>query len=131
MSKASLKSNGLLARPILLVTPPNTTLAFITESNHQSNAGPDKHDLRMTGVEIDGPSDVFCDDQSVMDNSTLPELQLKKKNISICYHHVRECCAEQAARILLEPANTNLADLCAAKALSTDRRKKLCHSLLC
>ena len=81
------------------------------------------------GVKIEGATSVFCDNQSVVNNSTLPESQLKKKHLSICYHYVRECCAKKAARIAFEPTDTNLADLC-TKVLSANRRRKLCQSLL-
>ena len=44
--------------------------------------------LRMFGVPIDGPSDVFCDNQSVVTNVSIPSSLLNKKHNFICYHRV-------------------------------------------
>jgi hypothetical protein len=49
-----------------------------------------KYKLRMMGITIDGPSYVFCDNQSVVANSSRPESLLKKKSNAIAYHAVRE-----------------------------------------
>ena len=88
-----------------------------------------RYKMRMMGIPLMGPSNVLCDNKSVVDNSSLPESQLKKKHLSIAYHYVRECCAKQAARIAFEPTDTNLADLC-TKVLGPTRRKELCQRLL-
>jgi len=52
-----------------------------------------RYKLRMFGVPIDGPASVFCDNGSVVNNTTLPELTLAKKHNAICYHRVREAVA--------------------------------------
>ena len=49
-----------------------------------------RYKLRMFGVPIDGPANVFGDNQSVINNATIPESPLKKKHVAICYHRVRE-----------------------------------------
>jgi hypothetical protein len=49
-----------------------------------------RYKLRMFGVPIDGPASVFCDNGSVVNNTTLPESTLAKKHNAICYHRVRE-----------------------------------------
>ena len=46
--------------------------------------------LRMFGIPIEGPTNVFCDNETVFKNMTIPESTLKKKHNSICYH----CCRE-------------------------------------
>lgn len=71
----------------------------------------------MMGVALDGPANVFCDNNSVVTNSSIPESTLKKKHVSICYHRVREACAAYMIRIVYEPTDTNLAD-CLTKALA-------------
>jgi hypothetical protein len=53
--------------------------------------------LRMMGIEVSGPTAMFCDNESVVKNSTRPESMLKKKHNAIAYHRVREA---QAARII-------------------------------
>ena len=54
-----------------------------------------RYKLRMFGIPIDGPTDVLCDNQSVVTNSSVPESTLSKKHNSICYHQVREACAAE------------------------------------
>lgn len=73
--------------------------------------------LRMMGVALDGPANVFCDNNSVVTNSSVPESTLKKKHVSICYHRVQEACASYMICIVYEPTDTNLAD-CLTKALA-------------
>jgi len=88
-----------------------------------------RYKLRMMGIPITGPTNILCDNQYVVNNSTKPESVLKKKHLSICYHKVRECCAKGAARVAYEPTETNLADIC-AKVLPRTTRKVLCGYLL-
>ena len=70
-----------------------------------------RYKLRMFGVPLDGPTNVFGDNQSVINNATIPESPLKKKHVAICYHRVREACACDIIRIAKEDTKTNLADL--------------------
>ena len=42
-----------------------------------------RYKLRMMGIPITGPTNIFCDNQSVVNNSTKPESVLKKKHLSI------------------------------------------------
>ena len=65
--------------------------------------------LRMFGVPIDGPTDMFCDNESVHKNSSTPGSVLRKKHHSVAYHN---CCEEVASgicRIAKEDTETNLA----------------------
>jgi len=41
--------------------------------------------LRMFGVLLTGPANVFCDNQGVVNNMTMPESILSKKHNQICY----------------------------------------------
>ena len=50
-----------------------------------------RYKLRMFGIPIVGPSNVFCDNESVYKNASFADSQLKKKHQSICFHRVREC----------------------------------------
>ena len=52
-----------------------------------------RYKLRMCGMLIDGPTNVFCDNESVTKSVWLPELTLNNKCLSICYHSVRESVA--------------------------------------
>ncbi len=65
----------------------------------------------MFGIPLDGPANVFCDNNSVVINSTIPTSTLKKKHNSIAYHQVREAVAANTLQIAKVQSNENLADL--------------------
>ena len=88
-----------------------------------------RYKLRMFGVPIEGPARVFCDNESVVKSSSIPESRLKKKHCSIAYHRVRESVAAGALLIYYERSESNLADLL-TKSLTANRREPLVHALL-
>ena len=65
----------------------------------------------MMGVLIEGPCNVFCDNNAVVINSKNPELTLKKKHAAINYHCTREVIAAKTTQVAKEDTSTNLADL--------------------
>ena len=79
-----------------------------------------RYKLRMLGIPIDGPSNVFCDNKSVVTNSTIP---------SIAYHRVRESVAAGIIRIAKVHTKENLADLL-TKPLSGVDLKHLIQRIL-
>ena len=83
-----------------------------------------RYKLRSFGVEIEGPTNVFCDNEAVTKNVRSPESTLNKKSLSICYHGVREAVAAGVIRVAWENTRTNLADLL-TKALPRVRREEL------
>ena len=76
-----------------------------------------RYKLRMFGVPIDGPANIYCDNEGVVKNTTMPESTLKKKHVAICYHRIREASAAGIIRIAKEDTSTNLADI-ATKSLA-------------
>jgi hypothetical protein len=64
----------------------------------------------MFGVPLAGPTNVFCDNQSVVHNASTPESTLTKKHNAICYHRVREAAAAAIIRVAKEHTRSNLAD---------------------
>ena len=88
-----------------------------------------RYKLRMMGVPIAGATNVFCDNDSVVKNTTRPESMLKKKNQAICYHKARESIAAGTIRIAKEKSETNLADLL-TKMLSGEKLRDLASRLL-
>ena len=52
-----------------------------------------RYKFRMFGIPVDGPAFICGDNQSVLANSTRPELTIKKKSQSIAYNFFREGCA--------------------------------------
>ena len=71
-----------------------------------------RYKLRMFGIPIEGPADIFCDNQSVVKAASTPESTLSKKHNAICYHKVREeSAAAGTIRVAKEDGRSNLADL--------------------
>ena len=83
----------------------------------------------MFGVPIDGPTNLYIDNSSVVNNSAHPESALKKKHNTIAYHRVREAVAAGTIRIAYEPSGTNLADIL-TKFLPGPKLKELCKRIL-
>ena len=48
----------------------------------------------MMGVPIDGPKIVFGDNMSVINGTSMPQLNVSKKHLGICYHYAREASAD-------------------------------------
>jgi hypothetical protein len=88
-----------------------------------------RYKLRMFGIPIDGPTNVYCDNNSVVINSSKPESTLKKKHNAIAYHRVREAIAAGTIRIAKEDSSTNIADML-TKPVSAVRLKELCSFCL-
>ena len=42
--------------------------------------------IRMFGIHLDGPAQMFCDNESVVKNGSYPDSPLKNRHISIAYH---------------------------------------------
>ena len=80
-----------------------------------------QYKLRMFGVPIDGPANVYCDNEAVYKNTVLPESTLKKKHHSIAYHRCRQAVAAGVMRVAKQGTDKNLADLF-TKVLSVARR---------
>lgn len=83
-----------------------------------------RYKLRMFGVPLVGPADIFCDNEAVTKNCSIPESQLKKKHHSIAYHRNRMSVANGTCRIAKEDTDTNLSDLF-TKLLPEERRNFL------
>ena len=60
-----------------------------------------RYKLYMMGVPMDGPADVFCDNQSVVLTAQKPDTRLSKKHNAINYHRIREAAAGKWIRVLL------------------------------
>jgi hypothetical protein len=66
----------------------------------------------MMGVSVSGPSYIYGDNMSVIHNTQWPELTLKKKLNSICYHAVRESVAMGESLTGHISTHNNPADIC-------------------
>jgi hypothetical protein len=88
-----------------------------------------QYKLRMFGIPIEGPTNIYCDNQSVVTNASQPESTLKKKHNSIAYHRVREAAAANTISIAQESHESNIADML-TKPVSGPRLKALCERIL-
>jgi hypothetical protein len=59
-----------------------------------------RYNIRMMGFTLDGPVNMFGDNQSVILNTTIPSSQLKKKIHACAYHRIREMITCRAIRFL-------------------------------
>ena len=80
--------------------------------------------LRMFGIPLEGPANVFCDNEAVYRNSSFVESQLKRKHNSICNHLVREAVAAGKMVVFKVNGKEKLANLL-TKSLLGHRRKYL------
>jgi hypothetical protein len=88
-----------------------------------------RYKLRMMGVPIDGLTYMYCDNMSVANNTTAPELMLKKKSNSIAYHAVREAVAMGELLVAYICTNANIANVM-TKALPGGESDKLIQAML-
>ena len=70
-----------------------------------------RYKLRMFGVPLEGPANMFCDNEAVFKNASIASSTLKRKHNSIAYHKARECVAAGIVAIHKEESETNLADI--------------------
>ena len=70
-----------------------------------------RYKLRMMGVPVEEPTNIYCDNDAVVKVTTRPESTLKKKHNAINYHRVREAVASGHVRIAWVPTDENLADV--------------------
>ena len=85
--------------------------------------------LRMFGVPLDGPTDVFCDNRGVVINASKPESTLQKKHNETNCRAVREAAAAGILIVVKEDGETNLMDLL-TNVLTGQRQWDLCHFLM-
>lgn len=78
----------------------------------------------MMGIPLNGPTSVFCDNQSVVKNTTAPESVLKKSHNAIAYHRAREAQAAGIIRVAWENGEMQIADLL-TKVIPGPRLKEL------
>ena len=70
-----------------------------------------RYKLRMFGVPLDRPCNVFCDNEAVTKSTMRAGSTLKKKHISIAYHQAREAVAGGIMLVFYEKTRSNHADL--------------------
>ena len=89
-----------------------------------------RYKLRMFGIPIDGPADLFCENQSVTKNVTLSQSVLNKRHNAICYHRVCEAQATDIIRVGWIQGEYNQADLGTKITMSTKRRYEFMNEIM-
>ena len=79
---------------------------------------------KSIGLPLDGPTDVYCDNQGVVKNTSIPESTLSKKHNAVNYHICRETVAADAMRVGKEDTETNCSDAL-TKLMPYSRKHKL------
>jgi hypothetical protein len=85
--------------------------------------------LCMMGIPLTGPSFIFPNNKSQVTNSTRPDLALKKKCNSNCYHAVQESAAMGESLITHVKSGENLSDLM-TKVTRGSKRRQLVGNIL-
>jgi hypothetical protein len=83
----------------------------------------------MFGVPVGGPADFYCDNSSVVKNTSIPTSVLAKKHNFVNYHIIRESVAAGILRVAKECTESNPADAL-TKILSRSKRQELIGQLL-
>jgi len=86
--------------------------------------------LRCFGVPVQGSSDILCDNQSVVTNSSVPTSVLNKRHNAICYHRIREAQAAGMIRVGWIEGEKNVADLFTKTTLSNESRSKFVQFII-
>ena len=66
--------------------------------------------LKMFGVPLTGPEILFCDNNGIVNNTSIPEYTLSGKHSVIDYHYVREAAADGILSVRKEDTTMNPAD---------------------
>ena len=85
--------------------------------------------LRARGIEVDGPTNVFTDNESAFKSATKPELTLAKKHNAIACHRTSEAAAAKIVRIAWEDGQFDVADVL-TKLLAGPKLRQLISCVL-
>ena len=88
-----------------------------------------RYKLRTFGIRLEGPTEVFCDNKSVVTNSSVPSSVLNKRHNAICYHRVREAQASNTLRVGWIPGDMNVADLLTKTTMTANLKHALVNQI--
>jgi hypothetical protein len=89
-----------------------------------------RYTIRMMGFALDGPTNIFGDNQSVILNTTVPSSQLKKKIHACAYHRIREMISCRAIRFMHCQSIFYAADVL-TKPLGGTLHRSIVNPILC
>ncbi len=84
---------------------------FYTMKLATEEAATIRYMLRSLGIPVTTPCHMYGDSSSVIQNVTRPDSPLKKKNLALCYHFVRENVAIKSINPIKLGSKDNFADL--------------------
>ena len=84
--------------------------------------------LRMFGLNVKNYTCIWCDNEAVVNNSSIPSHTLNKKHNAVSFHMVREVVASGAARVAHGRSSENPADLF-TKILAKNKRFQFIEQL--
>ena len=84
-----------------------------------------RYKLRCFEIPVEGPAEVFCDNMSVVKNSSIPTSALNQMNNTICYHRVRESQAAGILQVGWIPGEFNLEELLTKTTMPGNTRHNL------
>ena len=88
-----------------------------------------RYKLRTFGIPVDGPCNIFCDNQSVVTNSSIPSSALNKRHNAIYYHRVREAQAAGTIIVGWIKGIFNLADSFTKTTMPGNKRNDMVENI--
>ena len=85
--------------------------------------------LHCLGILVSTPTNLYCNNLSVIQSANIPDGKLKKKHIAISYHYVREAIAASFVNTVWCKSSKNFADIC-TKALGNNAFKSIADDLM-
>ena len=79
--------------------------------------------IQSFGIPMEGPSNVFCDNEGMTGSASKPEHTLSKKHNAVAYHKCREAVAMKMTRVAYEHTSTNSSDLLTKFKAKPDRKR--------
>ena len=83
-----------------------------------------RYKIRMFGIPLEGPSNIFCNNEAVYKNVSQPDSTLNKKQHSIACHFCREKEASGTCRLAKENTKSNSANVF-TKTMNKPKREEL------
>ena len=88
-----------------------------------------RYKLQCFKIPIDGLAEVFCDNQSVVTNSSIPSSVLNRRYNAIYYYRVREAQATGTIIVGWISSEYNLVDLYTKTTMTGELKHRLVHNI--
>ena len=85
--------------------------------------------LRCLGILVSTPTNLYCNNLSVIQSANIPDSELKKKDVAISYHYIQEAITAGSINAIRCKTSKNFADIC-TKALGNNAFKSIADDLM-